>query len=338
MLYLIAFICGVFKNSRLVMLILLKNFIGINYINKRCYNGVADQKSARGIVNMRKNVFLILMFALPLLVCSVFATIAGPYYIVNKSREEVPDTTSVLVYSVDYEFGEFNRTYAKGRGIVPKDKTVQVTFDKIPEIASWDGVKDIYVRDIQVDFDDFSDRVHDGEAVKVAVPVDTVVHFGEITGMASAYAMDYSEDIPLYNGEYAVFRCSEKRNGRLIENVAEQLCEEPDCCLYYKYDPETWEEFYSKIERYIFETDMSEDVEMLITTASADAAKDIQIRLVEEFPASNYESAEFAAVWNEQYNKDIRNKIIIAGVITGVILIGVEVLFAFLRKPRKQAA
>ena len=94
------------------------------------------------------------MFALPLLVCSVFATIAGPYYIVNKSREEVPDTTSVLVYSVDYEFGEFNRTYAKGRGIVPKDKTVQVTFDKIPEIASWDGVKDIYVRDIQVDFDD----------------------------------------------------------------------------------------------------------------------------------------------------------------------------------------
>jgi hypothetical protein len=156
--------------------------------------------------------------------------------------------------------------------------------------------------------------------------------------MASSYKMNYSEDIPLYNGEYAVFRCSEKRNGRLIENVAEQLCEEPDCCLYYKYDPETWEEFYSKIERYIFETDMSEDVEMLITTASADAAKDIQIRLVEEFPASNYQSAEFAAVWNEQYNKDIRNKIIIAGIITGVILIGVEVLFAILRKPRKQAA
>ena len=74
--------------------------------------------------------------------------------------------------------------------------------------------------------------------------MDTVVHFGDITGMASAYEMNYSEDIPLYNGEYAVFRCSEKRNGRLIENVAEQLCEEPDCCLYYKYDPETWEEFY----------------------------------------------------------------------------------------------
>lgn len=44
-----------------------------------------------------------------------------------------------------------------------------------------------------------------------------------------------------------------------------------------------------------------------------------------------YEPAEYSKVWNEQNNKALKNKIIIAGIITGVLLIGVEVLFAILR-------
>ena len=50
--------------------------------------------------------------------------------------DEVPDTDSVFVYSVDRAFEELNRTYAKARGIVPEDETAFIDYEQIPELST----------------------------------------------------------------------------------------------------------------------------------------------------------------------------------------------------------
>ena len=277
---------------------------------------------------MRSKVLLILMIVIPVTVFFVFGTIAGVYYIINRSTDEVPDSSSVYVYTVDKEFGELNQRYAKARGIEPVVDNALITYETVPEISKMDEVKSIFIFD-DAAFTEFCERINSGETLKAAVPYDAYVFYGDPSGMRSVFGIEIPHDARLPNSKYVVFRISKEK--------VEQVSEEPDYFLYYEYDPETWEEFNKKLSNYLVEEDAISDVSMLITTKNKSDAGNLQMNLMYYYPASNYSSAEFSKAWAESYNKEIRSRILIAGLITAIPLIGVETLLGVLRKPRKKA-
>ncbi len=277
---------------------------------------------------MRSKVLLILMIVIPVTVFFVFGTAAGVYYIINRSTDEVPDSSSVYVYTVDKEFGELNQRYAKARGIEPVVDNALITYETVPEISKMDEVKSLFIFD-DAAFTEFCERINSGETLKAAVPYDAYVFYGDPSGMRSVFGIEIPHDARLPNSKYVVFRISKEK--------VEQVSEEPDYFLYYEYDPETWEEFNKKLSNYLVEEDAISDVSMLITTKNKSDAGNLQMNLMYYYPASNYSSAEFSKAWAESYNKEIRSRILIAGLITAIPLIGVETLLGVLRKPRKKA-
>ena len=277
---------------------------------------------------MRSKVLLILMIVIPVTVFFVFGTIAGVYYIINRSTDEVPDSSSVYVYTVDKEFGELNQRYAKARGIEPVVDNALITYETVPEISKMDEVKSLFIFD-DAAFTEFCERINSGETLKAAVPYDAYVFYGDPSGMRSVFGIEIPHDARLPNSKYVVFRISKEK--------VEQVSEEPDYFLYYEYDPDTWDEFNKKLSNYLVEEDAISDVSMLITTKNKSDAGNLQMNLMYYYPASNYSSAEFSKAWAESYNKEIRSRILIAGLITAIPLIGVETLLGVLRKPRKKA-
>ena len=278
---------------------------------------------------MRSKVLLILMLAIPVTVFFVFGTVAGVYYITNRSTDEVPDSCSVYVYTVDGEFGELNQRYAKVRGIKPIDDTALITYEAVPDISQMDEVKSIFIFD-DAAFSEFGERLISGETLKVAIPYDAYIFYGESSGMKSVFGIDIPHEARMPNSKYVVFRCSKEK--------VEQVSEQPDYFLYYEYAPETWEDFRKELDDYLVKEDAISDVSMLITTKNKSDAGNLQMNLMYYYPASNYCSAEFSKVWVESYNNEIKGRILIAGLITVIPLIGVEVLLGVLRKPRKKAA
>ena len=278
---------------------------------------------------MRSKILLILMLAIPVTVFFVFGTVAGVYYITNRSTDEVPDSSSVYVYTVDGEFGELNQRYAKVRGIKPIDDTALITYEAVPDISQMDEVKSIFIFD-DAAFSEFGERLISGETLKVAIPYDAYVFYGESSGMKSVFGIDIPHEARMPNSKYVVFRCSKEK----VELVSEQ----PDYFLYYEYAPETWEDFRKELDDYLVKEDAISDVSMLITTKNKSDASNLQMNLMYCYPASNYSSAEFSKVWVESYNNEIKGRILVAGLITLIPLTGAEILLGVLRKPRKKDA
>lgn len=285
------------------------------------------EKNRQGVGFMRSKVLLILMIAIPVTVFFVFGTAAGAYYILNRSTDEVPDSSSIYVYTVDEEFGELNQRYAKARGIEPIVDTALITYERVPDISQMDGVESLFISD-DAAFSEFSKRIDSGETLKVAIPYDAYVFYGDTSGMRSVFGIEIPHEARMPNSKYVVFRCSKDK--------VQQVSEQPDYFLYYEYDPETWDGFRKKLRAYIVEKDAISDVSMLITTKSMSDAANLQMKLMRYYPASNYCSAEFSKVWVEAYNNEIKGRILVAGLITAVPLIGIEILLGCLRKPRKQ--
>ena len=276
---------------------------------------------------MRSKVLLVLMIIVPVTAIFVFGTITGIYYIINRSTDKVPDSNAIYVYTVDEEFGELNQRYAKARGIEPLVETAIITYESVPEISQMDGVKRVYIFD-DAAFSEFSERINSGETLKVAIPYDAYVFYGDTSGMKSVFGIDIPHEARLPNSKYVVLKCSK-------DNVV-QVSEQPDYFLYYEYDLRTWKGFLEKLNRYIEENDAISDVSMLITTNNMADAANLQMKLMYEFPASNYDSAHYSEVWKESYNKEVGMKIALPSVCIAVFLICIEIVFARLRKPRKQ--
>ena len=283
----------------------------------------------QGVDIMRSKVLLILMAAIPFAVFIVFGTVAGIYYIINRSMDEVADSCAVYVYTVDKEFGELNQRYAKSRGIEPVVDNALITYETVPEISKMDEVKSLFIFD-DAAFTEFCERINSGETLKAAVPYDAYVFYGDPSGMRSVFGIEISHNPRIPNSKYVVFRISKEK--------VEQVSEEPDYFLYYEYDPETWEEFNKKLHDYLVKDDATSDVSMLITTKNKSDASNLQMELMYYYPASNYCSAEFTKAWVGSYNNEIKGRILVAGLITAIPLAGVEILLGALRKPRKKDA
>jgi hypothetical protein len=275
---------------------------------------------------MNKKVITVLQIVIPAVTIAAVAPIEVFYYATQRCTDEVPDTTSLYVYTVDREFAELNQRYAKAMGIEPKAKDRLITYESIPEISSWDEVKYIYI---------FSDAACDaadedykaGKNVKLAVPSDVMFYYGDCSGMWSMFGDEVKNDDRSHHGEYMVFDTA--------EDSFKKGYEEPDYFFYYKYDPSTWDSFMTELNAYLIENDASSDISMLITTRSKPDASNLQMKLMYEFPASNYDSAHYSKVWKESYNKEVGMKIALPSVCFAVFLICFEILFARLKKPRK---
>ncbi len=278
---------------------------------------------------MNKKVITVLQIVIPAVTIAGAALIGSFYYATHRCTDEVPDTTSLYVYTVDEEFGELNQRYAKAMGIEPKAKDRLITYDSIPEISSWNEVKYIYIfSDTAVEAADEDYKA--GKNVKMAVPSDVMFYYGDCSGIWSLFGDEVKNDDRSHYGEYMVFDTG--------KDSFKNVYEEPDYYFYYKYDPSTWDSFMTELNDYLVENDARSDVSMLITTRSKPDASNLQMKLMYEFPASNYDSAHYSKVWKESYNKEVGMKIAIPSVCLVVFLIGFEILFAWLKKPRKQEA
>ena len=276
---------------------------------------------------MNKKVITVLQIVIPAVTIAGAALIGSFYYATQRCTDEVPDTTSLYVYTVDEEFGELNQRYAKAMGIEPKAKDRLITYDSIPEISSWNEVKYIYIfSDTAVEAADEDYKA--GKNVKLAVPSDVMFYYGDCSGIWSLFGDEVKNDDRSHYGEYMVFDTG--------KDSFKNVYEEPDYYFYYKYDPSTWEEFRTELDSYLTANDARSDVSMLITTRSKPDASNLQMKLMYEFPASNYDSAHYSEVWKESYNKEVGMKIAIPSVCLVVFLICFEILLARLKKPRKQ--
>ena len=269
---------------------------------------------------MRSKLFLVLQIVVPAIMLPVLVLYACYELLSDYCTDEVPDTDSVFVYSVDRSFDELNRTYAKARGIVPDDETAFIDYEQIPELSTWDGVENLYIYS-DTAFEDFSYRILDHETFNVAIPVDTIKYYGGPSGMFSLFGI--SDTSGISDGqEYVTVKCSP--DGTKITQ------DEPDIYMYYKYDPDTWDGFIKELNEYLIEDDAVSYIQMLITS-DGDSAE-LQQRLMRTYPASNYISAEFAEGWKSEHNRQLGLRILFVAIAIVIVTAGLEVLFGVLRK------
>lgn len=283
---------------------------------------------------MSKIIKVVLMIVVALAAAGIFAFYAYAGYRSDYCTDEVPDVTSIYVYTVDKGLGDLNRTYLSGKNFaIPKDEAKYMTYEDIPTIAVTDNVEAIYIFD-DAKFEALSDSFLSGglTEINVAVPRDVLKYYGAPSGMSYMFKLDLTQ-MPETDPEYAMIRCTADGCEWSTDPVDEKTC-----MLYYKYDTKTWGDFNDRLIRYILENDAVSDVSMLITLSSKtpeESAK-MQDLLIENYPGSNYLSAEFARVFRDKTNLELGQRIAtFAGVII-VVTASIEILIGISGKRTKK--
>lgn len=280
---------------------------------------------------------LIVMIIVGVAALGLIAGYAYTGYRRDYCDDEIPDVTSIYVYTVDMSLGDLNRTYMRGKGFsVPKGDAAYVTYQDIPTVDATDNVDAVYVFD-DAELDALTEGFNSGEIteVNVAVPVDAIKYYSAPSGLGYMFKLDLSQ-MPQTYDEYAVIRCTADGCEWSTDEVDENTV-----MLYYKYDDKTWGDFNDKLIQYVVANEAISDVSMLVTTVSdspEDAAA-LQDLIIKNFPGSNYLSAEFTRVFREKTNMDLGGRIAtFAGVvlvITAAVEIGIAVTGRRAKKPRK---
>ena len=250
------------------------------------------------------------------------ALFAGAAYMSDYCTDEIPDTTSIFVYTVDRGVEDLNRKYLNGKKITVSDESRYILYSDIPEIAAMDGVGSIYIFDDAV-FNDFADLINSGETDEeyVAVPSEMMTYFRGPSGMESVFGID--PDTISGADEYVYIRClkdsCELADGPVSSDVFR---------FYYKYEEATWDDFMARLENYIVEYDAISDVNMLITVSPDTDEKSVALQdfLMEKYPGSNYMSAEFARIFRNETNKAYWMKVLIFAAVLSVITVVIEIV------------
>ena len=264
-----------------------------------------------------------------LVICAAVAVISFftcTCFLSDYCTDEIPATDSIFVYTVDRGVDTLNRTYLNGKKIKASDESRYILYEDIPAISQMEGVENIYIFDDAL-MTELADGLNTGEIPEayVAVPCDVMKYYGAPSGMDYMFMLDASE-VSL-NGEYAYIRCADGDTGWVSEVPADPYM------VYYKYDEATWDDFTARLDAYLVEYDAISDVFMLVTT-NADSA-DLQDRLMEEYPGSNYLSAEFARVFRDETNKTVWTRVIVFALAVIVEAAGIEVLLGIAAKKKK---
>ena len=237
-------------------------------------------------------------------------------YNADYCTDEIPDTSSVFVYTVDECIDRLNRTYINGKKADIKNPDKLIEYDDIPEISKYDGVTALYIWDdavvseafgllTQQEADDSqSTESQPVQSITVAVPVEVMMYYGNPAGTNYMFGLDPST-MPFKGQEYAYIECT-KDSCAWAANPAtgtEAADAEDDqvYMFFYKYDEATWLDFNIRLRKYLVDYDAISDVSMLVTT-SEDGVK-LQDELLTRYPSSNYISREFARVFKYETNK-----------------------------------
>jgi len=251
------------------------------------------------------------------------------------NNEYIPQTDSIYAYTYDYtsahaeytnnKWDRMRSEYMAARHIVPEDKTREFTFDDIPEISTWEGVKKIYIEN-NVAIEEKQRLVNEHEVFNSAVPADTIAHYNYYTNDLSefGYNTQYSR-IPVldvYEYEYIVFNY----DGSMFNNVYA----EPDIYLYYEYDPSTWDQFLTELYA-DYENQTYKPYPHILISVDGDSAA-VQQKLVKEYPNSCYISKEFTSTWKTYRRNKLIATLVITLVLTVAAIIALEKLFSKLKK------
>ena len=269
------------------------------------------------------NVLRLLVILMAVAVISFFTCTC---FLSDYCTDEIPATDSIFVYTVDRGVDTLNRTYLNGKKIKASDESRYILYEDIPAISKMEGVENIYIFD-DVLITDLADGLNTGEIPEayIAVPGDVMKYYGAPSGMDYMFRLDASE-VSL-NGEYAYIRCADGDTEWVSEVPADPYM------VYYKYDEATWDDFMARLDGYLVEYDAISDVNMLITT-NGDPAE-LQDRLMEEYPGSNYLSAEFARVFRDGTNKTVWTRVIVFALAVIVAAAGIEGLLGIAAKKKK---
>ena len=278
-----------------------------------------------------RRLFGALQIIIPILAYHALLIFAVYKLMESYNNDYIPQTDSIYAYQIlygshAYEQWDIKRSeYLAARDIVPEDMSKEITFDDIPDISTWDGVKKIYIRN-DVAIAEKSRLKREGEVFNIAVPADTIVHYNSNTNMLEefGYHSGYSR-IPVldvYEYEYIVFNC----DGLRYENVYA----EPDLYLYYEYDPSTWDQFRTDLDAY-YEDKADEPYLRILIAVDGDSAA-LQQKLVREYPNSCYVSKEFTSTWKTYRRNKLIITLVIALVLTVAAVIALEKLFSKLKK------
>lgn len=269
------------------------------------------------------NVLRLLVICVAVAVISFFTCTC---FLSDYCTDEIPATDSIFVYTVDRGVDTLNRTYLNGKKIKASDESRYILYEDIPAVSKMEGVENIYIFDDAL-MTELADGLNAGEIAEayVAVPCDVMKYYGAPSGMDYMFMLDASE-VSL-NGEYAYIRCADGDTEWVSEMPADPYM------VYYKYDEATWDDFTARLDAYLVEYDAISDVNMLITT-NADPA-DLQDRLMEEYPGSNYLSAEFARVFRDETNKTVWVRVIVFALAVIVAAAGIEVLLGIAAKKKR---
>ena len=269
------------------------------------------------------NVLRLLVICVAVAVISFFTCTC---FLSDYCTDEIPATDSIFVYTVDRGVDTLNRTYLNGKKIKASDESRYILYEDIPAVSKMEGVENIYIFDDAL-MTELADGLNAGEIAEayVAVPCDVMKYYGAPSGMDYMFMLDASE-VSL-NGEYAYIRCADGDTEWVSEMPADPYM------VYYKYDETTWDDFTARLDAYLVEYDAISDVFMLVTT-NADSA-DLQDRLMEEYPGSNYLSAEFARVFRDETNKTVWVRVIVFALAVIVAAAGIEVLLGIMAKKKR---
>ena len=269
------------------------------------------------------NVLRLLVICVAVAVISFFTCTC---FLSDYCTDEIPATDSIFVYTVDRGVDTLNRTYLNGKKIKASDESRYILYEDIPAVSKMEGVENIYIFDDAL-MTELADGLNAGEIAEayVAVPCDVMKYYGAPSGMDYMFMLDASE-VSL-NGEYAYIRCADGDTEWVSEMPADPYM------VYYKYDEATWDDFTARLDAYLVEYDAISDVFMLVTT-NADSA-DLQDRLMEEYPGSNYLSAEFARVFRDETNKTVWVRVIVFALAVIVAASGIEVLLGIAAKKKR---
>ncbi len=269
------------------------------------------------------NVLGLLVICVAVAVISFFTCTC---FLSDYCTDEIPATDSIFVYTVDRGVDTLNRTYLNGKKIKASDESRYILYEDIPAVSKMEGIENIYIFDDAL-MTELADGLNAGEIAEayVAVPCDVMKYYGAPSGMDYMFMLDASE-VSL-NGEYAYIRCADGDTEWVSEVPADPYM------VYYKYDEATWDDFTARLDAYLVEYDAISDVFMLVTT-NADSA-DLQDRLMEEYPGSNYLSAEFARVFRDETNKTVWVRVIVFALAVIVAAAGIEVLLGIAAKKKR---
>lgn len=100
-----------------------------------------------------RRLFGALQIIIPILAYHALIIFAVYKLIDSTNDEYIPQTDSIYAYTYNflYEYSDnkwdrIRSEYLAASHIFPEDETRGITFDDIPDISTWDGVKKIYVR------------------------------------------------------------------------------------------------------------------------------------------------------------------------------------------------